>query len=46
VTAFERVVANDIETCPICGGAVRIIIACIENAEVIEKTLTPGCACS
>ncbi len=27
------------ETCPACGGAVRII-ACIEDAEVIEKILT------
>jgi hypothetical protein len=27
------------ETCPSCGGAVRII-ACIEDAEVIEKILT------
>ncbi len=29
----------DIETCPACGGAVRII-ACIEDPEVIEKILT------
>jgi hypothetical protein len=29
----------DIETCPACGGAVRII-ACIEDPQVIEKILT------
>jgi hypothetical protein len=29
----------DIETCPTCGGAVRIIV-CIEDPEVIEKILT------
>jgi len=29
----------DIETCPACGGAVRLI-ACIEDFEVIEKILT------
>lgn len=29
----------DIETCPACGGAVRII-ACIEDPVVIEKILT------
>jgi hypothetical protein len=29
----------DIETCRECGGAVRII-ACIEDAAVIEKILT------
>ena len=28
-----------IAACPACGGAVRII-ACIEDAEVIEKILT------
>jgi hypothetical protein len=28
----------DIETCAVCGGAVRII-ACIEVPEVIEKIL-------
>ena len=27
------------ETCPACGGAVRII-ACVENPDVIEKILT------
>ena len=35
---LKRVFGIDIETCPACGGAVRII-ACIEDAEVIEKTL-------
>ena len=30
---------DDIETCPACGGAVRII-ACIEHPAVIEKILT------
>lgn len=29
----------DIETCPICGGAVRII-ACSEDPVMIEKSLT------
>jgi len=28
----------DIETCPVCSGALRII-ACIEDAVVIEKIL-------
>jgi hypothetical protein len=36
---LKRVFGIDIETCPACGGAVRII-ACIEDAEVIEKILT------
>jgi len=36
---LKRVLAIDIETCPACGGAVRII-ACIEDAEVIDKILT------
>jgi hypothetical protein len=31
--------AFGIETCPACGGAVRII-ACIEDPDVIEKILT------
>ncbi len=31
-------VGIDIETCPACGGAMRII-ACIEDPEVIEKIL-------
>ena len=35
---LKRVFGIDIETCPACGGAVRII-ACIEDAEVIEKIL-------
>lgn len=36
---LKRVFNIDIETCPTCGGAVRII-ACIEDAAVIEKILT------
>ena len=36
---LKRVFGIDIETCPACGGAVRII-ACIEDPEVIEKILT------
>ncbi len=36
---LKRVFGIDIETCPARGGAVRII-ACIEDAEVIEKILT------
>ncbi len=36
---LKRVFNIDIETCPACGGAVRII-ACIEDPEVIEKILT------
>ncbi len=36
---LKRVFGIDIETCPSCGGAVRII-ACIEEREVIEKILT------
>ena len=36
---LKRVFGIDIETCPACGGAVRII-ACIEDAAVIEKILT------
>ncbi len=35
----QRVFNIDIETCPACRGAVRII-ACIEDLEVIEKILT------
>ena len=35
---LKRVFGINIETCPACGGAVRII-ACIEDAEVIEKIL-------
>jgi hypothetical protein len=33
---LKRVFGIDIETCPACGGAVRII----EDPEVIEKILT------
>ncbi len=36
---LKRVFGIDIETCPACGGAVRII-ACIEDPVVIEKVLT------
>ena len=36
---LKRVFGIDIETCSVCGGAVRII-ACIENPNVIEKTIT------
>ena len=36
---LKRVFGIDIETWPACGGAVRII-ACIEEADVIEKILT------
>ena len=36
---LKRVFGIDIETCPTCGGAVRII-ACIEDPVVIEKILT------
>jgi hypothetical protein len=35
---LKRMFSIDIETCPACGGPVRII-ACIEDAEVIEKIL-------
>ena len=35
---LKRVFGIDIETCAACGGAVRII-ACIEDARVIEKIL-------
>jgi len=35
---LKRVFGIDIETCPACSGAVRII-ACIEDAAVIEKIL-------
>ena len=35
---LKRVFGIDIETCPGCGGAVRII-ACIEDAEIIGKIL-------
>ncbi len=36
---LKRVFGIDIETCPACGGAVRII-ACIEDPKVIEKILS------
>ena len=35
---LKRVFNIDIETCSVCGGAMRII-ACIEDAAVIEKIL-------
>ena len=38
VQHLRRVFGIYIETCSACGGAVRII-ACIEAAEIIEKTL-------
>ena len=37
--APSDLVGIDIETCPACGGAMRII-ACIEDPDVIEKILT------
>ena len=36
---LKRVFGIDIETCPACGGAVRIV-ACIEDSDVIEKILS------
>jgi hypothetical protein len=36
---LKRVFNIDIETCPKCGGAVKII-ACIEDPVVIDKILT------
>jgi hypothetical protein len=36
---LKRVFGIDIETCPACGGAVRII-ACIEDPAVIAKILS------
>jgi hypothetical protein len=35
---FERAYAIDIETCPECGGKLRVI-ACIEEALLIAKIL-------
>jgi len=35
---IKRVFGIDIETCPACGGAMRII-ACIEDPDVFEKIL-------
>ncbi len=36
---MKRVFNIDIETCEVCGGAVKVI-ACIEDPVVIEKILT------
>ena len=36
---LKRVFDIDIETCPECGGAVKVI-ACIEDPVVIKKILT------
>ena len=36
---LKRVFGIDIETCPACGGALRIV-ACIEDSAVIKKILT------
>jgi len=38
---LERVFGIDIETCPACSGAMRII-ACIEDTQVIEKMPSLG----
>ena len=35
---MKRAFNIDIETCPACGGAVRVI-ACIEDSDVIGKIL-------
>jgi hypothetical protein len=35
---LKRVFGIDIETCAVCGGAMRIV-ACIEDPAVIEKIL-------
>jgi hypothetical protein len=35
---LRRVFKIDIETCPVCGGAMRIV-ACIGDPVVIEKIL-------
>jgi len=35
---LKRVFGTDIETCPACGGAVKII-ACIEDLVVIKRLL-------
>ena len=37
---LKRVFGIDIQTCPACGGTMRII-ACIEDAQVIGKILAP-----
>jgi hypothetical protein len=39
---LKRVFGIDIETCSVCGGAVRII-TCIEDPVVIEKIAVVGC---
>jgi hypothetical protein len=36
---LKRVFGIEIETCAVCGGALRII-ACIEDPAVIKKILT------
>jgi hypothetical protein len=36
---LKRIFGIGIETCPACGGALRII-ACIEDPAVIKKILT------
>jgi hypothetical protein len=38
---LKRVFGIDIETCPACGGALRII-ACIEDPAVINKIPSSG----
>jgi hypothetical protein len=38
---LKRVFAIDIETCPDCGGKLRVI-ACIEDPPVIAKILAHG----
>jgi hypothetical protein len=36
---LKRVFDIDIETCPVCGGSMKVI-ACIEDPLVIKKILT------
>jgi hypothetical protein len=36
---LKRVIGIDLETCPACGGAIRII-ACVEGPDTVEKILT------
>jgi hypothetical protein len=36
--ALKRVFAIDIESCPVCGGTLRVI-ACIEDPPLIAKIL-------
>jgi hypothetical protein len=38
---LKRVFGIDIETCPACGGALRVI-ACIEDPAVIKKIPSLG----